>query len=80
MLYDLIQKLKGKETLMMTDTLPKVKARQRSFVTSQKGKIRGNRVEYVIRDSFDEARYFKKPNRIAISGSDPRNARPSRVK
>jgi hypothetical protein len=49
-LFDLIQKQKGKETVMMTDSLPKVNNRIRTLRTSHKGK----NIEYVVRQSTSE--------------------------
>lgn len=49
-LYDLIQVQKGKETVMMTDSLSKVSNRMRTLRTSHKGK----NIVYVIRPSTGE--------------------------
>lgn len=38
MLYDLIQTKKGKDIVVMTDTLPKVNDRMRTLRDSQRGK------------------------------------------
>lgn len=61
MLYDLVRTFKGKEMLMMTDTLPKVESQFRKFKTSQKGKINGGRVSYRIEGSSGTSHYKRAP-------------------
>jgi hypothetical protein len=54
MLYDLIQKKKGKESLMMTDTLPNVNARMRELRNSQRKGIKNHKVTYSVHPSTGE--------------------------
>lgn len=62
MLYNLVRIFKGKEMLMMTDTLPKVNGQLRKFKISQKGKINGgNRVAYKITESNVTEHYKRAP-------------------
>lgn len=58
MLYDLVLVKSGKETVYMTDTLPKVKARKRALETSQ----RKDRPNYVIREAEDNVKYRRPPS------------------
>jgi len=53
-LFDLIQTRKGKESLMMTDTLPKVNDRMRQLRSSQRKGIKGEKVVYTVRPSTGE--------------------------
>jgi hypothetical protein len=62
MLYELVRKLKGKELVMMVDTKAKVEAQRRKFTTSQRRGIKGNRVEYAVRES-EQKETFKRPPR-----------------
>jgi hypothetical protein len=60
MLYDLIQTRGGKETLYMTDHLPKVKARMAELRRS----LRGQGLTFTYRPNVDEdaLKYRKPPN------------------
>ena len=80
MLYDLVQKHRGKETVMMTDTIAKVEAQKKKYKTSQGKKLNGSWVEYFIRPSESDDSYKRRPNRRATSGGDYRLHRPERVK
>jgi hypothetical protein len=60
-LYELVRLTKGKETVMMVDTKAKVDAQKGKFKTSQKGRLRGNRVEYVVRESAKEESFKRQP-------------------
>ena len=53
-LYDLIQTRRGKESVMMTDTLPKVNDRMKTLRSSQRKGIKGEKVVYTIRPSTGE--------------------------
>jgi hypothetical protein len=57
MLYTLIRTVSGKETIYMTDTLKKVKARKKALETSQ----RGQRTNYSIRSALDGEEKFMRP-------------------
>lgn len=48
LLYDLIQTRRGKETIMMTDTLPKVNDRMKKLRSSQRKGIKGDKVVYTV--------------------------------
>jgi hypothetical protein len=58
MMHDLIEKKRGKETVVMSDELPKVRAQMKRLRDSQ----RGLKVEYFTRPSGETAKYKKKPN------------------
>lgn len=60
MLYDLVQKRRGKEIIYMTDTLAKCKSRMAILKDSQRKGAGGDRVEYTIRPSTKTKTYFKK--------------------
>lgn len=69
MLYDLVQSRKGRETVFMTDELPKVRDRMMELRQSQRRGIRNQRVIYSIRPSTETTEKFKKaPHRIDLSG------------
>ena len=61
MLYNLIKKYKGKETVMMTDSLAKVNARKKELSSSQRGGIKNQRVEYVVVPTTETDKFKKKP-------------------
>ena len=62
-LYNLIQKRRGKEVIMMTDSFTKVRQRKSELEKSQKGGVGRtlDRVSYSIKESVDEVKYKKKP-------------------
>jgi hypothetical protein len=60
MMYDLIQTRKGKETVMMTDTLPKVNDRMRTLRSSQRKGIKGEKVVYTVRPSENTDKFRRK--------------------
>ncbi len=62
MLYNLIQKRRGKETVMMTDSLTKVNARRKMLLASQRKGIKGEKAIYTIIPT-DETDKYKKPSR-----------------
>lgn len=68
-MYDLIEICRGKETLVMTDTLPNVNRRKKQLTVSHKGGkgMRKSRVEYVVKKSVGE-KFYKTPHNITISG------------
>jgi hypothetical protein len=59
-LYDLIQKRRGKETIMMTDTLPKVNDRMKQLRSSQRKGIKGDKVVYSVRPSEEQTEKFRR--------------------
>lgn len=56
MLYNLIEKIRGKEEIIMTDSLTKVRNRKKTIATSK----RGQKVEYFIVESTDVEKFQKK--------------------
>lgn len=68
MLHDLIRKFKGKETVMMTDELPRVKKHKKKLCDSQRHGIVGVRVEYEIRPTNSNEKYKKTPSKMDLSG------------
>lgn len=54
MLYQLIKKHRGKETVVMTDEMKLVNDRKKQLSQSQRGGIRGQRVEYLVREAGPE--------------------------
>lgn len=68
MLYDLIRVWRGKESVMMTDSLPKVRAYMKQLKRSQRRGINNNPVSYFYLPS-DETKKYKKPlNKMDLSG------------
>ena len=57
MLYDLIQVRGGKETLYMTNSLPKVKARKAQLLQS----LRGKNLFFAIRKAEEGNEKYRKP-------------------
>lgn len=57
MLYTLVKTHGGKETVYMTDVLPKVKARKKALETSQ----RGQRPNYSIRPANEDELKYRRP-------------------
>lgn len=53
MLYNLIQKRKGKETVVMTDELPKVNDRLDTLRKSLRKGIKGQKVTFLVRPAVD---------------------------
>lgn len=71
MLYDLIQKKRGKETIIMTDELSKVNDRVKTLRRSQRKGIKGQRIEYSISPSNGEnpiTEYFINPEDYGCTG------------
>lgn len=77
MLYDLVQKRRGRETVVMTDELSKVNDRMKTLRKSQRKGIKGNRVEYSVRPSEALGKYKEKPHSYNPSGGG--HAEPARV-
>jgi hypothetical protein len=78
MLYNLVQKRRGKETVVMTDSLPKVNSRMKNLRSSQRKGIKGDRVAYSVEPTEENEKYKKKPHNYNIGGSDA--TYPPRVK
>lgn len=71
MLYNLIQKRRGKTTVVMTDELSKVNNRMKTLRTSQRNGIKGERVIYSVELAEDAAeKYKQKPHNPRIGGGD----------
>ncbi len=78
MLYDLVQKRRGKETVVMTGELPKVRDRARQLRLSQRKGIgsKNDRVTYTVREATAEAEKFKqKPHNPNLSGGSAKHPR-----
>lgn len=76
MLYNLIKKWRGKETVVMTDELPKVNDHKKKISSSQRKGIKGQRVEYIILPAEKDQEKFKQPpHNIHLSGQ-PRRSGP----
>lgn len=71
MLYNLIQTRRGKESIVMTDTLPKVNNRMKTLRASHRTGIKGDRVNYSVKPAADtDEKYKKKPHNPRIGGGD----------
>lgn len=69
MLYDLVQKRRGKETVVMTDELPKVNSRMKTLRQSQRRGVKGDKVEYSTRPAEEgNEKFYQKPHRLNLSG------------
>jgi hypothetical protein len=66
MLYDLVKVSRGRETVVMTDALPRVNDRLRTLRASHRG--RGQRVELVVRPSQGDSKFKQRPSRMNLSG------------
>jgi hypothetical protein len=75
-LFDLVRIYRGKEKVMATDSLPKINAKKKSLLDSQRNGIKGQRVEYVVRPSQSTEKLKKKPNTMNLSGQGQRGPRP----
>jgi hypothetical protein len=68
MLYDLVRIHRGEEKVFMTDTRPKVLARKKQLMASQRKGLAGGRVEYVIRPTESNVKFKAGPNTMDLSG------------
>ena len=59
MLRNLIQIRAGKRTVVMTDSLPKVRDRMKTLRKSHRRGMKGDRVEFVIENAEEDAEKFK---------------------
>lgn len=78
MLYDLVQTRRGKETVVMTGELPKVKDRMRQLRASQRKGVgsKGDPVRYTFRPSAPDAEKFRqKPHDPNLSGGSSKHPR-----
>ncbi len=67
MLYHLIQIQKGKSTIVMTDSLPKVNDRKKTLSAS----LRGKSIRFKIESADEDAKKFKKkPHDGSYVGGD----------
>ena len=76
MLYDLIQTRRGKDTVMMTDTLPKVNDRMRTLRSSQRKGVKGDKVVYTVMPSTSEKfrrKAYSEAWRAGGYGDNPKN-------
>ncbi len=72
MLHNLIKKWKGDETIVMTDELPKINAKRKMLLASQRKGIKGQRVEYIIRAALPESEKYEKPSHDFYTGGATR--------
>lgn len=80
MLYDLIKKCRGKETVVMTDQFRKVNDQMKKLRDCQRKGIKGQRVEYLVRPAPETNEKFKqKPHNLNLSGG-PRLPGPPRIR
>jgi len=72
MLYNIIQTSRGKETVVMTDSLKKVNARIKTLRQSHRGQHCGMRgptkVSFRIEESESKDTYQKRPHNPKLSG------------
>lgn len=78
MLYNLIQKRRGKDTVVMTDTLPNCNDRMKTLRKSHRKGVNGEKVEYRLEPSETVEKYKKKPHNLNLSGQ-PRRAGPPKI-
>lgn len=60
MLYDLVKKYRGRETILMTDNQAKVKRKQAQFRADAPRDNKGNKITYTVRPSEEPTVKFKK--------------------
>jgi len=73
MLYSLIKKYRGDETVVMTGELSKVNKYKKRMADCQRKGVKGQRVEYTIRPAEDgEEKYKQKPHNLNLSGQPRR--------
>ena len=72
MLYELIEIRKGKQNLVMRDSLSKVKNRLNTLRKSHGKGIKNQRVDYKIVpcDNNDNEKFWRKPHNPCIGGCD----------
>lgn len=78
MLYDLVQTRRGKETVVMTGELPKVRDRARQLRQSQRKGVgaKNDRVAYTVREATPDAEKFKqRPHDPNLSGGSAKHPR-----
>lgn len=69
MLYNLIQRRRGKETVVMTDELPKIQDRVKTLRKSHRKGIKGDAITYhIVHAPLDEEKYRRKPHNLNLSG------------
>jgi hypothetical protein len=61
-LYDLVEKRRGKETVVMTDELPKVNDRLRTLRKSLRNGVRGQKVNFSVRQATKTDKFRKPPH------------------
>jgi Cys-tRNA synthase (O-phospho-L-seryl-tRNA:Cys-tRNA synthase) len=71
MLYNLIEKKRGKETVVMTDSLPKVNDRMKTLRAS----LRTKKVSFRVEKTEETDKYKKKPHNYNIGGGDAKTPR-----
>lgn len=61
MLYNLVQTRRGKDSILMTDELPKVRQRMKTLRQSQRKGIKGDKVVYTVVPTDETVKYRRKP-------------------
>lgn len=74
MLYNLIETRRGKETVVMTDALPKVRDRMKTLRTSGRKKV-----VYRMEQTDETIKYRKPPHDIVLAGGGRYPGQPRRV-
>lgn len=72
MLFHLVRLFRGKETVMMTDTLPRVNARKKQLSSSQRKGVRGQATTYTVRPAAKDAEKYRKPSADMYLSGQPR--------
>lgn len=81
MLYDLVQRRRGKDNVVMTGALARVRERMAQLRGSQRGGVNGDPVTYSVRKAAPDSEKFKqKPHNINLSGGSSKHPRVPRAK
>lgn len=78
MLYNLIKKHRGRETVVMTDERSKVNNYKKKMEASQRKGVKGQRVEYSVVPAGDGVveKYKMPPHNLNLSGQPRRSGPP----
>jgi len=60
MLYNLIKTYRGKDEIVMTDSLPKINNRLKTLRQSQKNGVKNQKVTYTVSPASEDEDKFKK--------------------
>lgn len=70
MLYNLIQTRRGKQSIVMTDSRPRVQNRVKTLRKSLRKGIKGDKVSFHIEPTEDTVKFQKAPHNPRIGGCD----------